>query len=370
MSDRMRRVNEAVREVISEGIGELKDPRVGFVTITGVETSADLRHATVFVSVFGGEGKREKTLAGLAAAHGVLQARLARELRLKRTPQLTFEYDPTVERGVRMTQLIDGLQRSLPADAAERVLLALDCANAARMGAAAELLGRVPLSIDVDHHHDNTRFAEVNLVLDTASSTGEIVAGILDELGVELTREIAEPIYVALMTDTGRFGYTNTTPEAHELAARLLRAGVDPRRVFQEVYERVALAHLKLVGRAEERAAVYEGGRLIVSYLLRGDFEEFGVGEEYAEGIIDRIRAVDGTEMAAMIREPPEPPGSPNRVSLRASHDEIDVSAIARKRGGGGHRQAAGFSSDESIDQIVEFIRSEFVQATRAAARA
>jgi ribosome-binding factor A len=109
MSDRMRRVNEAVREVISEGVGELKDPRVGFVTITGVETSPDLRQATVFVSVLGGEGKREKTLAGLAAAHGVLQARLARELRLKRTPQLTFEYDPTVERGVRMTQLIDEL---------------------------------------------------------------------------------------------------------------------------------------------------------------------------------------------------------------------------------------------------------------------
>ena len=105
----MRRVNEAVREVISEGVGELKDPRVGFVTITGVETSADLRHATVFVSVLGSEGKREKTLAGLAAAHGVLQARVARELRLKRTPQLTFEYDPTVERGVRMSQLIDEL---------------------------------------------------------------------------------------------------------------------------------------------------------------------------------------------------------------------------------------------------------------------
>jgi ribosome-binding factor A len=109
MSERMRRVNEAVREVISEGVGELKDPRVGFVTITGVKTSPDLRQATVFVSVLGGEGKREKTLAGLAAAHGVLQARVARELRLKRTPQLTFEYDPTIERGVRMTQLIDEL---------------------------------------------------------------------------------------------------------------------------------------------------------------------------------------------------------------------------------------------------------------------
>ena len=105
----MRRVNEAVREVVSEGVGELKDPRIGFVTVTAVETSTDLRHARVFVSVLGSESKRAKTLAGLAAAHGVLQARVARELRMKRTPQLAFEYDPTVERGVRMTQLIDEL---------------------------------------------------------------------------------------------------------------------------------------------------------------------------------------------------------------------------------------------------------------------
>jgi ribosome-binding factor A len=109
MSDRMRRVNEAVREVVSEGLGELKDPRIGFVTVTGVETSPDLRHARVFVSVLGSEAKRKRTLAGLTAAHGVLQARLARQLRMKRTPQLAFEYDPTVERGVRMTQLIDEL---------------------------------------------------------------------------------------------------------------------------------------------------------------------------------------------------------------------------------------------------------------------
>jgi ribosome-binding factor A len=109
MSERMRRVNESVREVISEALGELKDPRIGFVTVTGVETSPDLRHARVFVSVLGSEAKRTRTLAGLTAAHGVLQARLARELRMKRTPQLAFEYDPTVERGVRMTQLIDEL---------------------------------------------------------------------------------------------------------------------------------------------------------------------------------------------------------------------------------------------------------------------
>jgi ribosome-binding factor A len=105
----MRRVNEAVRQVLSEAVGELKDPRIGFVTVTGVETSPDLRHARVFVSVLGSEEELQQSLGGLAAAHGVLQSRLARELRLKRTPQLAFEYDPTVERGVRMTQLIDEL---------------------------------------------------------------------------------------------------------------------------------------------------------------------------------------------------------------------------------------------------------------------
>jgi ribosome-binding factor A len=109
VTERMRRVNEAVKEVLGTALPELKDPRIGFVTITGVETSPDLRHAKVFVSVLGSEKKRERTLQGLEAAHGPLQARLARELRMKRTPQLAFEYDPTVERGVRMTQLIDEL---------------------------------------------------------------------------------------------------------------------------------------------------------------------------------------------------------------------------------------------------------------------
>jgi ribosome-binding factor A len=109
MSGRMRRVNESVRQVLSEALPELKDPRIGFVTVTGVETSADLRQARVFVSVLGSEKKREATLAGLAAAHGVLQARLARELRMKRTPMLTFQYDPSVEEGVRMSKLIDEL---------------------------------------------------------------------------------------------------------------------------------------------------------------------------------------------------------------------------------------------------------------------
>jgi ribosome-binding factor A len=109
MPDRMRRVNEALKEVVSEGLAELKDPRLGFVTVTGVRASPDLAHATVYVSVLGSEKKRVASLAGLSSSHGVLQARIARELRLKRTPQLAFEYDQTVETGVRLSKLIDEL---------------------------------------------------------------------------------------------------------------------------------------------------------------------------------------------------------------------------------------------------------------------
>jgi ribosome-binding factor A len=109
MTERMRRVNEAIRETLAQAVGALKDPRIGFVTVTGVDTTPDLRHARVYVSVLGSEEKRTDTLAGLTSAHGVLQARLASELRMKRTPQLAFEYDPSVEHGVRMSRLIDEL---------------------------------------------------------------------------------------------------------------------------------------------------------------------------------------------------------------------------------------------------------------------
>ena len=104
-----------------------------------------------------------------------------------------------------------------------------------------------------------------------------------------------------------------------------------------------------------------EGGALVVSYLLRNDFAEVGAAEPYSEGIIDYLRAVEGARVAVLIREPPRADGPTRRVSLRSSIDELDVSAIARKFGGGGHRQAAGFSSEASIDEITEFIRREYV---------
>jgi bifunctional oligoribonuclease and PAP phosphatase NrnA len=254
------------------------------------------------------------------------------------------------------------LHRRWPADVSERALVAVDCANESRI-ADPDVLGRVPFTINIDHHHDNTRFGDVNLVVANASSTSEILRDLFDELGVELTPDIAEPLYIALVTDTGRFQYANTTPKALRLAADLVEAGADVHRIFQGVYESVQFAKLKLLARALDRAQVYEGGRIVVSYLLRTDFAEVGAAEPYSEGIIDYLRAVEGADMAVLIREPPRTDGPTRRVSLRASIDELDVSAIARKSGGGGHRQAAGFSSEASIDEITEFVRREFAAA-------
>jgi bifunctional oligoribonuclease and PAP phosphatase NrnA len=252
------------------------------------------------------------------------------------------------------------VRRELPDDLEERVLLAVDCANDRRIGEENTGVDRAKLVVNVDHHHDNSEFGDVNLIVADASSTSEIVRDILRELDVALTPKIAAALYVGLVTDTGRFQYTNTTPKALRLAAELVEAGADVHGIFRHVYETVQFSKLKLLARALDRAQLFEGGRLVVSYLLKDDFGDVGAEEPYSEGIIDSLRAVEGSEMVALIREPPRNEGPARRISLRSSHDEVDVSAVARKMGGGGHRQAAGFSSDKPIGEIVEFLRREF----------
>jgi bifunctional oligoribonuclease and PAP phosphatase NrnA len=253
--------------------------------------------------------------------------------------------------------------RGVPDDLESRVLLAVDCANERRIAESTEAVERAKLVIDVDHHHDNSRFGDVNLIDAGASSTAEMVRDVLRELGVVLSPEMAQALYVGLVTDTGRFQYSNTTPKALRLAAELVEAGADVNSIFRHVYESVQFSKLKLLARALDRAQVFEGGRLVVSYLVKDDFGDVGAAEPYSEGIIDYLRAVEGSEMVALIREPPREEGPTRRVSLRSSRDEVDVSAIARKSGGGGHPQAAGFSSEAGIAEIVEFIRREFAAA-------
>ena len=256
---------------------------------------------------------------------------------------------------------LEELSREVPADAHERVVLAVDCANERRLGPDPSVLERAALVIDIDHHHDNSRFGQLNHIEPGASSTGEIMRDLIRELDVALTPEIAEALYIAIVTDTGRFQYANTTAKALRVAAELVEAGADVHRVFQGIYENVAFAKLKLIAKALEHARVFEGGRVIVSHLEREDFDAVGAEEPYSEGIIDYLRAVEGAEIAALIREPPTQNGPTRRVSLRTTTEGIDVSQIARKSGGGGHQMAAGFSSEASVDEITEFIRREYL---------
>ena len=262
---------------------------------------------------------------------------------------------------------LDGLVRTPPADQPERVLFALDCAAAGRIGDSAAL-EVAPLVLNVDHHHDNTRFGGVDCVVSTASSTGEIVRDLLAELKVELTPQIAEPLFVALCTDTGRFSYSNTSPKALRLAAELVEAGADVAYVFKKVYESVGFPKLKLLARVLERSETFHEGEVVISWLVHTDWPDVGAGEGYSEGVIEHLRSVEGARLVALIREPPFREPVARRVSLRAADLSIDVSAIARQFGGGGHPQAAGFTSALTIPEVSVAIREAYA-ALRAEER-
>jgi phosphoesterase RecJ-like protein len=252
-----------------------------------------------------------------------------------------------------------GVLNDPPGDVSERTIVFLDCGNIDRM--PVDFLQQDNLHIlNIDHHHDNTRFGTVNLVVPNASCTAEIVYRIARELGVDITPPIAEALYVALVTDTGRFMYENTTPEAHRMAADLIELGVDVHGVYRRLYEDLPFGRLQLLGRALNRVSRHDGGALTVSYLTRDDYEQTGSLETDSEGIVDHIRAVEGTAVAALVRDllSAERAGV-RKVSLRSTDGRVDVSRIARAHGGGGHRQAAGFSTELPVEELVERLRVE-----------
>jgi phosphoesterase RecJ-like protein len=250
---------------------------------------------------------------------------------------------------------LDGLATDPPADLELRTAIFLDCGNLERTQLAA--LREVETIVNIDHHHDNTRFGTVNHVVEEASSTAELVWDLLPGLGVELTPQIAEALYVGLVTDTGRFSYENTTPRAHVMAAELIEAGVDVATIYRQVYEGVPFEKLELLARALASVTRFDEGRLTVAMLTAADFEETGADASHAEGIIDQVRTVAGTKVAVLIRDVDDDHGG-RRVSLRATDDDVDVSAIARAFGGGGHRRAAAFSSDLEPAALIDALRA------------
>jgi bifunctional oligoribonuclease and PAP phosphatase NrnA len=250
-----------------------------------------------------------------------------------------------------------------PADVVDRVLVFLDCGNIDRM--PVEWLKRDGAQvINIDHHHDNTRFGTVNLVDVEASCTAEIIYDLAVELGAEITPAIASALYVGLVTDTGKFMYENTDARAHRIAADLIEAGVEVDDTYRRLYERVPIEKLRLIARALEKIERYEDGALAVTYIASEDYAVTGASEVLTEGVIDHVRALEGTSVAAVIRDKTDGGRAARKVSLRSTNGAVDVSAIAREYGGGGHRRAAGFSTDLSYAELVELLSAKVREQT------
>ncbi|HVW45521.1 MAG TPA: bifunctional oligoribonuclease/PAP phosphatase NrnA [Solirubrobacterales bacterium] len=245
-----------------------------------------------------------------------------------------------------------------PADMADRTVIFLDCGNIDRM--PVDFLtegGRTILNID--HHHDNTRFGDLNLVVPAASCTCEIVYDIAHLMDVPIDAEMAMPLYVGLITDTGKFMYENTNAHTHRVAAELIDAGVSVDDTYRRLYEHVPIEKLRLVARALDGIGIHCGGRLAISYITAEDYAATGSGEEMTEGVIDHLRSIDGIKVAAVIRDLGNRGRAARKASLRSSEGDVDVSAIARKQGGGGHKRAAGFSTDDNLPTLVDFLCGE-----------
>jgi phosphoesterase RecJ-like protein len=258
---------------------------------------------------------------------------------------------------------LEGLATEPPEDLCSRTLVFLDCGNIDRT--PAEVLRRGERGgggaqiINIDHHHDNTRFGTINYVDSSSSCTAEMVWDLMHALGVRPTRAIGEALYVGVVTDTGRFMYENTGPRAHEMAAELLSDGVDAHAIYRRLYEGIPQGKLQLLARGLANVERYDGGLLTLTHLTREDYRSTGADESYSEGVVDHLRSVEGTAVAGLVRDQLSDAAPKRKVSLRATDDRIDVSRIARAGGGGGHRRAAGFSTDLEFPALVEFLRAQ-----------
>jgi phosphoesterase RecJ-like protein len=327
---------------------------------TRAEVLAELRSAERFLLVTH-EHPDGDALGSLLAMHQILSALGKDSVMFMAADEFPLPYE------YRFFDF-DGLVGVPPADVAERTVVFLDCGNIDRNPAETLQLDDARI-VNLDHHHDNTHFGTVNLVVPEASCTAEIVWDLMHGLDVAPTVKMAEALYVGLVTDTGKFMYENTGTRAHVMAAELIEAGVDVHDVYHRIYEGVPYAKVALLARALGQIERHDDGRLALTRLTRADFAEAGAEENYSEGVVDHLRAIEGTAVAALVRDrlgasDPEQ----RKVSLRASDDRVDVSAIARVQGGGGHRQAAGFSTTLPWEELVAFLRREVEEQLRATA--
>ncbi len=247
----------------------------------------------------------------------------------------------------------DHLVGTPPADVTDRLLICADCGNEGRLDHEG-LVGTAGATINIDHHADNTRYGDLNHVVGSAPCATMLLWQLAGELGVEVDPRLATALYVGLVTDTGRFQYSNTTPDAFRMAAGLVESGADVHDIFRRVYEQVSFERTKLLGRALDRAERHHDGAVILTHLRRSDFVDAGAGDDDSEGIVEVLRGVTGAQVAVFLRDlAPDATGQVQRKgSLRTTSDHVDVSVIARTWSGGGHRQAAGFTTSDDPDAV------------------
>lgn len=248
---------------------------------------------------------------------------------------------------------LSGVFSEPPADIRDRVVIFLDCGNIDRMPVDF-LRDGGKLIVNIDHHHDNTEFGQLNFVDAGASCTAEMIYELAMALDVKVGPAMARALYIGIVTDTGKFMYDATHPRTHRVAADLIEAGVDVDDVNRRLYESVPIEKVRLLSRALDKLELRCDGDLIVSYLTGADYEQTGAGEEMTEGIIDNLRAVDGIRVAAVVRDQVSRGRAARKISLRAGDEHTDVSVLARKFGGGGHVRAAGCSTELPYEEIVD----------------
>jgi bifunctional oligoribonuclease and PAP phosphatase NrnA len=241
----------------------------------------------------------------------------------------------------------DGVVAGTPPEAA--TLYALDCGSRERL--AVTLGERSGRTIDIDHHHDNTRFGDLNLVVGDASSTSELVCDIAAALGLRFSARAAAALYSGISFDTGHFQHSSTSASTFACCARLVTDGADPNRIYRLLYETRTLASLRLWARAIAAAQPAAGGRALLAPLTGADFAATGAHDDDTEGIVEALRSVPGVEVAALLR-----PRSARKVRVSLRSEGFDVSAVAGLKGGGGHRQAAGFTADGTVEEVTQWL--------------
>lgn len=236
------------------------------------------------------------------------------------------------------------------------VAVVVDTSVPHRLGSVLPIVESAKTVIVVDHHLSNDdSLGDINVIDADAGAAAQLVYRLLVELGWEVTTEIATALYTGIVTDTGRFQYGATSPEVHRIAAALLEAGVYPPIIGRHVYEESPFAYLHVAGAVLERAQLDPEARIVWSVLHQADLARDSLKYEDADGLIDLIRIAEESDVACLLREIGD---DRFKGSLR-SRGRVDVSKIADRFGGGGHRNAAGFVAEGSADSIMALIRED-----------